>query len=211
MRRVPHGRLPLLPIVARGPGHVPGSRRGAREARRAVDLRRARLRSVRAARSNDGTSGADPTRVPAFDHEGDPEDAIAIYLSHKVILVEGNYLLLTDEPWRELWDGAGALLDERWFVATTVNTVRGAGDAAARGGGSDAGGGKGEGGRERQAERGAGVGQQGQRGRHRALVRVGGRADVSRPFSGLEIFSMSLRLMTLRLLTRIAQSLRVRM
>ena len=37
------------------------------------------------------------------------------------LLVEGNYLLLPDEPWRELWDGAGALLDERWFVDTAVD------------------------------------------------------------------------------------------
>jgi pantothenate kinase len=61
--------------------------------------------------------------VPAFDHQvHDPEeDAITILPSHKVILVEGNYLLLPDEPWRELWDGAGALLDERWFVDTAVD------------------------------------------------------------------------------------------
>lgn len=84
---------------------------------------RAFVDRVRAARANDGTAGADPTRVPAFDHEvHDPEeDAIDIYPTHKVILVEGNYLLLAEKPWRELWDGDGALLDERWFVATTID------------------------------------------------------------------------------------------
>jgi pantothenate kinase len=80
---------------------------------------RAFVDRVRAARTNTDSS----TSVPAFDHQvHDPEeDAITILPSHKVILVEGNYLLLPDEPWRELWDGAGALLDERWFVDTAVD------------------------------------------------------------------------------------------
>ena len=80
---------------------------------------RALVDRVRAAGSNTDS----PTSVPAFDHQvHDPEeDAITILPSHKVILVEGNYLLLPDEPWRELWDGDGALLDERWFVDTAVD------------------------------------------------------------------------------------------
>ncbi len=46
------------------------------------------------------------TRVPEFDHEvHDPEPGkIAIEPTHKIVLVEGNYLLLNDLPWRRLWD-----------------------------------------------------------------------------------------------------------
>ena len=57
----------------------------------------------------------------------DPEeDAIAIAPSHKVILVEGNYLLLPEEPWSQLYgdDGGNALLDETWFVDTSVDEAR---------------------------------------------------------------------------------------
>jgi pantothenate kinase len=43
--------------------------------------------------------------VPAFDHEvHDPEeDAITILPSHKVILVEGNYLLLPEVGAVQAW------------------------------------------------------------------------------------------------------------
>ena len=54
----------------------------------------------------------------------DPEeDAIAVTPSHKVVFVEGNYLLLPEEPWSQLHSGdAGeALLDETWFVDTSVD------------------------------------------------------------------------------------------
>jgi pantothenate kinase len=46
-----------------------------------------------------------PTMVPAFDHEvHDPEeDAITILPSHKVILVEGNYLLLPEVGAVQAW------------------------------------------------------------------------------------------------------------
>ena len=61
--------------------------------------------------------------LPTYSRElSDPvEGGVRLLKRHKLVLVEGNYLLLTDEPWRELWDGDGALLDERWFVATTVD------------------------------------------------------------------------------------------
>ena len=44
--------------------------------------------------------------MPEFDHEvHDPEPGkIAIEPTHKIVLVEGNYLLLNDLPWRRLWD-----------------------------------------------------------------------------------------------------------
>ena len=41
------------------------------------------------------------------------EDAISIEREHRVILVEGNYVLLYDiEPWRKLQH----LFDEKWWV-----------------------------------------------------------------------------------------------
>jgi pantothenate kinase len=80
-----------------------------------------------------------PLRVPSFDHATkDPvPDAIEIPSEARVVLVEGNYLLLDEEPWARLWrrggggggggDGGGdgdgnapppapPLLDETWFV-----------------------------------------------------------------------------------------------
>ena len=75
------------------------------------------------ARVRDAKANRDVTTlVPAFDHEvHDPEeDAIAVTPSHKVVVVEGNYLLLPEEPWRQLYDGEDAILDETWFVDTSV-------------------------------------------------------------------------------------------
>lgn len=52
--------------------------------------------------------------VPSFDHGvGDPvPDDITITKDNKVVLVEGNYLLLQTEPWSRLQQ----LLDDTWFV-----------------------------------------------------------------------------------------------
>lgn len=61
--------------------------------------------------------------VPSFDHGvGDPvEDDIAIPPEAAVVLVEGNYVLLDDEPWRQL--RAQGLLDEAWFVECPLDTA----------------------------------------------------------------------------------------
>ena len=66
--------------------------------------------------------------VPGFSHEThDPEPgAIVIKPSHKIVLVEGNYLLLPEAPWRYLVEKNGALktlLDETWWVDTSVDTA----------------------------------------------------------------------------------------
>lgn len=55
------------------------------------------------------------TLAPSFDHaEGDPvADAIAVEPSHRVILVEGLYALVSLEPWREV---GAELADELWWV-----------------------------------------------------------------------------------------------
>ncbi|KAG6542237.1 hypothetical protein Mapa_016365 [Marchantia paleacea] len=52
--------------------------------------------------------------LPSFDHGvGDPvEDDIHVEERHKLIVVEGNYLLLNDGDWK----GLGSLFNERWFI-----------------------------------------------------------------------------------------------
>jgi hypothetical protein len=39
--------------------------------------------------------------------------------SHRVVLVEGNYLLLDEQPWAEL----GSLFDDVWFVDAPVDVA----------------------------------------------------------------------------------------
>lgn len=53
-------------------------------------------------------------RLPAFDHAvQEPEpDAIEIGPGIRLVIVEGNYLLLPEAPWGEL----ASLLDETWYV-----------------------------------------------------------------------------------------------
>eukprot|EP01111_Echinosteliopsis_oligospora_P001217 TRINITY_DN1172_c0_g1_i2.p1 TRINITY_DN1172_c0_g1~~TRINITY_DN1172_c0_g1_i2.p1 ORF type:complete len:151 (+),score=23.87 TRINITY_DN1172_c0_g1_i2:684-1136(+) len=58
-------------------------------------------------------------KAPSFDHKvGDPiEDDIVITKQNKIVLVEGNYVLMQESPWNQIGD----LLDERWFVACEVD------------------------------------------------------------------------------------------
>ncbi|KAK8473517.1 hypothetical protein PHAVU_001G156700 [Phaseolus vulgaris] len=57
--------------------------------------------------------------VPSFDHGvGDPvEDDIFVNLQHKVVIVEGNYLLLEDGVWKEI----SSLFDEKWFIDIDID------------------------------------------------------------------------------------------
>ncbi|XP_054802303.1 putative uridine kinase C227.14 isoform X2 [Prosopis cineraria] len=57
--------------------------------------------------------------APSFDHGvGDPvEDDIFVNLQHKVVIVEGNYLLLEDGIWKEL----SSLFDEKWFIDVDID------------------------------------------------------------------------------------------
>ncbi|CAL9023641.1 unnamed protein product [Prunus brigantina] len=57
--------------------------------------------------------------APSFDHGvGDPvEDDIFVSLQHKVVIVEGNYLLLDDGIWKEI----SAMFDEKWFVEIDID------------------------------------------------------------------------------------------
>ncbi|KAK7245405.1 hypothetical protein RIF29_40248 [Crotalaria pallida] len=57
--------------------------------------------------------------VPSFDHGvGDPvENDIFVNLQHKVVIVEGNYLLLEYGIWKEI----SSLFDEKWFIDIDID------------------------------------------------------------------------------------------
>jgi pantothenate kinase len=60
---------------------------------------------------------------PSFDHgRGDPiaNDIRLLKSQHRLVLVEGNYLLLNDEPWRRL----KSVFDESWYLDTDITTCR---------------------------------------------------------------------------------------
>lgn len=58
--------------------------------------------------------GSGKASMPSFDHAvGDPvPDAITVCEDNRIILVEGNYLLLDVAPWNELRD----IYDETWHI-----------------------------------------------------------------------------------------------
>uniref|UniRef100_A0ACD5YKH3 Uncharacterized protein n=1 Tax=Avena sativa TaxID=4498 RepID=A0ACD5YKH3_AVESA len=57
--------------------------------------------------------------APSFDHGvGDPvENDIFVKPEHKIVIVEGNYLLLEENIWREIRD----LFDEKWFIDIDID------------------------------------------------------------------------------------------
>jgi len=59
--------------------------------------------------------------APSFDHGvGDPKPGgVQVLPSHKIVLVEGNYVLLLEEPWGQLQ--SQGLLDDRIFVDTDLD------------------------------------------------------------------------------------------
>ncbi|KAI1178689.1 P-loop containing nucleoside triphosphate hydrolase protein [Nemania sp. FL0916] len=60
--------------------------------------------------------------APSFDHAvKDPKaDDIAIHPGHRIVVFEGNYVVLDKHPWREAAD----LMDERWFVDVGFDVAR---------------------------------------------------------------------------------------
>lgn len=61
-------------------------------------------------------------RAPSFDHAiKDPSpEAIRILPSHRIVVIEGLYVLLNEKGWKE----AAELLDERWLVDVDVKEAR---------------------------------------------------------------------------------------
>jgi len=45
------------------------------------------------------------------------QDDIFVNLEHKIIIVEGNYLLLEDGEWKDI----SSLFDEKWFIDIDIN------------------------------------------------------------------------------------------
>jgi pantothenate kinase len=57
--------------------------------------------------------------APSFDHQkGDPvENDIIITKEHKIVLIEGNYLLLDEPP----WNTKTFLFDELWYITCDID------------------------------------------------------------------------------------------
>lgn len=66
-----------------------------------------------------GIKAAGEGVAPSFDHGvGDPRAGdIAVGKHHRVVLSEGNYLLLPAEPWWKL----GQLFDDTWYVDCCID------------------------------------------------------------------------------------------
>lgn len=64
----------------------------------------------------------EPIHAPSFDHAvKDPkENDITILPTHRIVIIEGNYVALDKETWRE----AANLLDERWFFEVDFEVAR---------------------------------------------------------------------------------------
>ncbi|KAH7149205.1 P-loop containing nucleoside triphosphate hydrolase protein [Dactylonectria estremocensis] len=65
---------------------------------------------------------AAPVLAPSFDHAvKDPkDDDIVVLPEHRVVVLEGNYVALDADVWRD----AAALLDELWFVEVDFDVAR---------------------------------------------------------------------------------------
>ena len=99
--------------------------------------------SARRIKSYDSVNNGNVSNVywPSFDHSvGDPiEKGFLITNEHKVILLEGNYLLMgagpypelkeLDPEWNERWDeewawaGLDSVLDEGWFLDCRIDVA----------------------------------------------------------------------------------------
>ncbi|OBT66776.1 hypothetical protein VE03_04007 [Pseudogymnoascus sp. 23342-1-I1] len=80
---------------------------------------------VKALRENPVTEMDNPAQsfhAPSFDHAiKDPiESDIYIPSSQRIVILEGNYLLLNEHP----WDQIQHLVDESWFVSISRETAK---------------------------------------------------------------------------------------
>ncbi|KAL1598563.1 hypothetical protein SLS59_006850 [Nothophoma quercina] len=83
------------------------------------------LKLVTTLKSTPVTTSEEPEQIahaPSFDHAvQDPiEDDIAISSRNRVVIIEGNYTLMDQKPWREISE----ICDQRWFVDTPPEVVK---------------------------------------------------------------------------------------
>ncbi|KFY40485.1 hypothetical protein V494_03468 [Pseudogymnoascus sp. VKM F-4513 (FW-928)] len=83
------------------------------------------VKLVKALRESSVTEVDDPSQsfhAPSFDHAvKDPiENDIYIPSSQRIVILEGNYLLLNEHP----WDQVQHLVDESWFVSISRETAK---------------------------------------------------------------------------------------
>jgi pantothenate kinase len=68
-----------------------------------------------------------PLFAPSFDHGvGDPKPgAIKVLPQHKIVISEGNYLLLDVDPWCQLWRSAKEekTFNDTWYVDCDLNVA----------------------------------------------------------------------------------------
>lgn len=78
--------------------------------------------AARFVRELSSVRGTGKGQFPSFDHGvGDPvERNIEVMRAHRVVIVEGNYLLLEDEPWCQL----RPLFDETWFLGVDIEICK---------------------------------------------------------------------------------------
>ena len=67
-------------------------------------------------------NSAEKINCPSYNRQlhGPVPDAITIENKHRIIIIEGNYLLLPDSPWNEL----AHFLNEVWFIDTPIAVAR---------------------------------------------------------------------------------------
>lgn len=61
-------------------------------------------------------------QAPSFDHAvKDPiNDGITIPKHTKIVIIEGNYVLSDEQPWKQISD----FIDEKWFISVKEDLVR---------------------------------------------------------------------------------------
>ncbi len=67
------------------------------------------------------TMASEPVTWPTYDREREEvvPNGLIIAPEHRLVVVEGNYLLLTDPP----WDQVRPLLDAAWYVDVPLDTL----------------------------------------------------------------------------------------
>lgn len=65
--------------------------------------------------------GSEPVACPTFDRaiEEPTDGGVLVEPEHKLVVIEGNYLLLKDEPWARIKE----ILDDCWFLDSDIDSI----------------------------------------------------------------------------------------